>query len=115
MGLPMDSATRLYVTTLALASALLAQPSPAPADGDAPCSPEPSGVPEGSSVPDMDAEGFMPLFNGRDFTGWWQNCGTSHSTLLPDSGAIFRVDTAMRALYTTQRGSASGGVLMSRN
>jgi hypothetical protein len=64
-------------------------------------------------VAQHDADGFLSIFNGRDFTGWWQNCRTSHSSANRTSGAIFRVDTVREAIYATQRGNA-GGILSTK-
>src|SRR6185369_8549625 len=61
-----------------------------------------------------DSEGFHSLFNGSDFSGWWQNCRTPHSQG-NTSGGIFRVDTGRKAIYSTQRGSGAGGVLMTKS
>lgn len=89
-----------------------AQPSPAPTSGDAPCEDPPrEAIQPDSSQPD--SEGFHSLFNGSDFGGWWQNCRTHHSQG-NRSGAVFRVDPARKAIYSTQRGSGAGGVLMTK-
>ena len=49
-----------------------------------------------------DANGFFSLFNGKDFTGWWNNCFSSHSTN-KNLGAIFIVDTTHKSLYFMNR------------
>lgn len=91
---------------------LSAQPMPAPATGDAVCEAPPSdSAPPGLAAPD--SEGFRPLFNGSDFAGWWLDCGTRQSQAGPD-GPVFRVDRERKALYSAQRGSGIGGVLMTR-
>jgi hypothetical protein len=89
-----------------------AQPTPAPTSGDAPCEEWPREAVE----PDLshpDAEGFHSLFNGVDFSGWWLNCRSSHTSGADTGGPIFRVDPDRKAIYSTQRGLA-GGVLMTR-
>jgi len=56
-----------------------------------------------------DANGFYPIFNGKDFTGWWQNCISTHSTD-KTNGAIWRVDSVRKAIYAMSR-NGSGGLL----
>jgi hypothetical protein len=83
----------------------------APTTGDLPCSsagPE-SDTPTG--LPDID--GYVSVFNGTDFKGWWHDCQSSYSSTDPANGAIFRVDPSIKAIYSTQRGTNTGGLLMS--
>jgi hypothetical protein len=91
-----------------------AQPDNPPIAGDAPCLEAEAMNPSDTVASGIDAEGYYSLFNGRDFTGWWQSCRTMHSSGSAE-GAIFRVDTLRKAIYSTQRGSgpaAVGGILM---
>lgn len=98
---------------LALTSApARAQPSPAPASGDALCEAPPTSGFE-PDLPAPDSAGFRPLFNGTDFTGWWLDCGTAQSQG-SSMGPIFRVDKERQAIYSSERGSGVGGVLMTR-
>ncbi len=60
-------------------------------------------------VTTSDENGFYSIFNGKDFTGWWQNCISSHSTD-KSNGAIWRVDSVRKAIYAMSR-SGSGGLL----
>jgi hypothetical protein len=101
------------LAVLAFAAAPVpAQPAPAPASGEAVCEGPPSdSAPPGLSAPD--SEGFRPLFNGIDFTGWWLDCGTRQSQA-GSGGPIFRVDRDRKAIYSTQRGTQIGGALMTR-
>ena len=58
-----------------------------------------------SSAPD--ANGFLSIFDGQSFKGWWQNCLSSHSSD-KTNGAIFRVDSAHHALYAMSRNGIGG-------
>ncbi|MDB5105402.1 MAG: hypothetical protein JWP91_3091 [Fibrobacteres bacterium] len=92
------------------------QPDNPPKSGDASCQEETAFDPKDTVAADPDAEGYYPLFNGKDFTGLWQSCLTRHSLGSVD-GAIFRVDTLRKAIYSMQRDSgktATGGVLMTK-
>jgi hypothetical protein len=96
------------------ATATLAQPTPAPTTGDAVCAAEPGAGSTDTVASQLDADGFYSLFNGKDFTGWWNSCLTGHSDADKAHGAIFRVDAAKAAIYSTQRGTNVGGVLMTK-
>lgn len=101
----------IFVPPLLAITVAMAQPEGIPGSGDAPCAevPDSSAMRAGMGFPD--AEGFYPLFNGTDLTGWWQNCSTRHSHESRE-GAIFRVNPGERALYSAQRFDSIGGVLM---
>jgi hypothetical protein len=90
------------------------QPTPAPTTADAACGSVPAANPSDTVVSTPNSEGFYSLFNGKDFTGWWQSCNTGHSSSDPAKGAIFRVDAERKAIYTTQRGTNVGGILMTK-
>jgi len=62
-----------------------------------------------TAISTPDENGFHTIFNGVDFKGWWQNCLSSHSSN-KTSGAIWRVDSAHKAIYAMSR-SGSGGLL----
>jgi hypothetical protein len=92
---------------------LWAQPTPAPTTGDAPCAAEPSGAAASDTVVSAaDDSGFYSMFDGASFKGWWQSCQTGHSNG-STQGAIFRIDAAQKAIYSTQRNGNIGGILMS--
>lgn len=103
-------ARSLVVAVALAAGSALAQPNP-PTTSDAPCASEPTTEETVSNT--LDSEGYFSLFNGTDFTGWWQSCQTNHSSTNRTLGAVFRVDPALKAIYSTQRGS-SGGILMTK-
>ena len=89
-----------------------AQPTPAPTTADLPCKEE-AAVKETDVVnAAADADGFYSLFNGS-FKGWFQSCKTGHS-VGSNLGAIFRVGNVggKPAIYSTQRGTSIGGVMM---
>ena len=94
------------------AISLWAQPTPAPAAGDAPCAAEPTGAAANDTVVAVpDDSGFINMFDGTSFKGWWQSCQTGHSNG-STQGAIFRVDPTLHAIYSTQRNGNIGGILM---
>jgi hypothetical protein len=114
------SETKKTARTLALAGALAgfsaltawAQPTPAPTTGDLACKEEAAVNPNDIVPPVADADGFYSLFNGS-FKGWFQSCKTAHS-VGTTNGAIFRIGNSggKPAIYTTQRGTSTGGVMM---
>ena len=55
-----------------------------------------------------DASGFYPVFNGKNFTGFWQNCLSSHSSGNRTSGGIWRVDSVRKAIYAMSRNQVGG-------
>jgi hypothetical protein len=65
-----------------------------------------------ASIPD--SNGFRAVFNGKDFTGWWQNCRSTH-TSNKTWGGIFRVDSVRKAIYVMQRNGTFGGTSISQN
>jgi len=50
-----------------------------------------------------DSNGFYTIFNGKDFTGWWNLCLSTHSSNNRVLGAQFIVDTNQKAIYAMQR------------
>jgi hypothetical protein len=113
---------RLLLTSLfalpLTAGLLHAQPTPAPAGGDLLCGAGGASPVDTSAAARLDtlastpdAEGFFSLFDGTSFKGWWQNCRSSHSSSDRTNGAIWRIDTARKAIYSTQRGTNTGGLL----
>ncbi len=102
----------LFSAISVFAVTAFAQPN-APTTPDAPCGdvPAASGFDTVSAAPTKD--GFYQVFNGTDFTGWWQSCRTGHSSSNTQQGGVFRVDPNLKAIYTTQRGTA-GGILMTK-
>jgi hypothetical protein len=89
-----------------------AQPTPAPTTGDLACKEEADVVGTDTVVSAIDGDGYASLFDGT-FKGWFQSCKTGHSKGNAQ-GAIFRIGTAdgKPAVYTTQRGSTIGGIMM---
>jgi hypothetical protein len=55
-----------------------------------------------------DANGFYSIFNGKDFTGWFQNCRSTHSSGDRTNGGIFRVDSVRGAIYAMSRNQVGG-------
>lgn len=53
--------------------------------------------------------GFVSLFNGKDLTGWWENCNTH--TLDKVKGGVWIVDPAQGVLYSREEGP-NGGILV---
>lgn len=99
--------------TCLTALAAWSQPTPAPTTGDLPCKEEADVNP--NDVPDAtpDANGWYSMFNGTSFKGWFQSCKTGHSGG-SNQGAIFRVANVdgKGAIYSTQRGTSTGGIMM---
>jgi hypothetical protein len=89
-----------------------AQPTPAPTTGDLACKELADVVGSDTVVSVPDADGYFSLFDGT-FKGWFQSCKTGHSNG-STVGAIFRIGQAdgKPAIYTTQRGSNTGGLMM---
>ena len=110
------SKTVLGATLAVVLSAVSAwsQPTPAPTAGDLPCKEENQISPTDTvnSGGGVDADGYFPLFDGT-FKGWFQSCKTFHSGG-SNQGAIFRIGQSegKPAIYTTQRGSGTGGIMM---
>ncbi len=104
-----------------MAGLAAAQPTPAPTTGDLLCSPGGASPQDTSAAAQVDtvvsapdADGFRSIFDGQSFKGWWQNCRSSHSSSDRVNGAIWRVDPQRQAIYSTQRGSSTGGLLSSK-
>lgn len=77
-----------------------------------PCGNEPPAntQPEFFSEPDL--EGYRSIFNGKDFSGWWNSCKTSHSS--GNNGAFWRVSTDHNAIWSNQGTNAGGSILMTK-
>lgn len=90
-----------------------AQPTPAPTTGDLACKEEADVVGTDTIVTTPDNEGYLSLFDGT-FKGWFQSCKTGHTQNAAQGGGIFRIGQAdgKPAVYTTQRGSGNGGIMM---
>ena len=113
----MKTTARIPISIFAILTAcgsIRAQPTPAPTSGDIPCSSDISAAAQRDTLAAQpDSDGFISLFDGRTFKGWWQNCMTSHSASDRVRGAVFRVDTARRAIYSASRnGNTTGGILL---
>jgi Domain of Unknown Function (DUF1080) len=94
-------------------SAAFGEPTPIPTTGDAACAQAPTGTATDTVVSAMDSEGYYSLFNGTDLTGWFHSCQTSHSGGSAQGG-IFRVSPENQAIYLMQRGTSTGGILMTK-
>jgi hypothetical protein len=114
MSLIKNAVKSLVLVGTVSALSVWAQPTPAPTTGDAPCADEPSSASTDTVVSTVDADGYYSLFDGT-FKGWFHSCKTSHSNG-SNSGAIFRIGQAdaKPAIYSTQRGSNTGGLLMTK-
>ncbi len=55
-----------------------------------------------------DSNGFISIFDGNSFKGWWQNCLSSHSSSDRTRGAIWRVDSTHHAIYAMSRNGVGG-------
>ena len=105
------------VNTALVAGALAALPILAqsqPAKPNTPeylCSPTPT-ADEVASIA-VDSEGYTPLFDGASWKGLWQDCQSSHSNDKVN-GAIWMISPTEKAIYSTQRGSQTGGLLLTK-
>ena len=115
----MNAKTRIFTALAFLILGRVAegqQIPPAPNTPDLTCAQSPPTPSEqGDTVVSMpDADGFYSLFNGRNFTGWWHNCNTEQSPGgRSEGGAIFRVDSVRKAIYSNARNN-QGGVVMTK-
>jgi len=89
MNKPTSSQNRHFVRAALVAAFVAglatAQPTPAPTGGDLLCSPGGATPADTSAAAQLDtvvsardADGFLNLFDGKSFKGWWQNCRSSH-------------------------------------
>lgn len=87
----------------------LAQPVPAPTTPDKLCSVDTSATLQADTVvASPDSNGFVSIFDGKTFKGWWQNCLSTHSGGDRSNGAIWRVDTVRHAIYAMSRNGVGG-------
>jgi hypothetical protein len=118
---------RIFVKTtprLALLSVLWAffapagaQPRAALTGANAVCASGPTlagGVPDTLSPAEAapDDSGFVRLFNGKNLKGWWEGCGSSHSSADNVNGGIWLVDSVNGLLFANQNANGAGSVLM---
>ncbi len=61
-----------------------------------------------------DAEGFLPLFNGVDFKGWWESCESDHSGPDKTYGGTWLVHAGEKAIYSQQNANGAGSILMTK-
>jgi len=59
-----------------------------------------------------DDSGFVKIFNGKNLKGWWEGCGSSHSSADKTYGGIWLVDSANGLLFANQNGNGAGSILM---
>jgi hypothetical protein len=100
-------AKALALATVA-AGAAFAQPTPPPAPYIACGTEPPPGPVTDTVVAQRQPDGFISIFNGTDFTGWWQSCVTQHK-----GPAKWKVVPEEKGIFSTQDGS-NGGVLMTK-
>lgn len=87
-------------------------PPAIPTTADAPCQDKP-GTDDVSVALDS---GFVSIFNGVDFKGWWNNChGEDANHLNSSGGGIYKVDPVAKAMYTQQRATGPGGSALCTN
>ncbi len=97
---------------LLFSSIVFAQPAAPPTTPDLPCQDKP-----GTEEVNISADsGFTTIFNGKDFTGWWNNCnGEDADFSNAGKGGIYKVDPAIHAFYTQQRSIMPGGSAICTN
>jgi hypothetical protein len=100
------------VCTIAFAgvAAFAAQPVISIPVVNAPCQDGPKmvgGKPDTVATP-LDS-GFISLFNGKDLTGWWEDCAT-HTTD-KNVGGVWIVDPSQQTLYSREEGQ-NGDILV---
>ena len=59
-----------------------------------------------------DDSGFVPLFNGKNLKGWWEGCGSTHSSNDKTYGGIWLVDSVNGLLFSNQNSNGAGSMLM---
>lgn len=91
------------VLVLTGAAAYAAQPQPmVPVKNDAcPTGPIMKGGKPDTVEAAPDAEGFVSLFNGTDFKGWWEDCQTTHSGT-STTGAVWLVDSIQHLIFSRE-------------
>lgn len=98
------------VIVLVGSAALAQQPQPSIPVVNHPCQ---DGPKMNGTVPDTVAtrldSGFVSLFNGKDLTGWWENC-TPHTSDKVNGGVWF-VDPSQGILYSREEGP-NGDILV---
>ncbi len=107
--------TTLFFTGLSLAGIALADQQPAisiPVVNN-PCNDGPkmvAGKPD-TVASQVDDSGFVSIFNGKDMTGWWEDCQTGHTTH-KDVGAVWLVDPSQKSIYSQETAGGDGGILV---
>jgi hypothetical protein len=106
-------ASTLALVLAALPSPVGAQPTLGVASVNGPCASGPTTLPGGA--PDTldlpaDAQGFVPMFDGKSMKGWWEGCGGSHATDKANGG-IWIADSTNQAIYSMQAANGSGSIL----
>src|SRR3954452_11263716 len=100
------------IAMLAGAEIFAQSPPPEPTTPELPCQDAPGTEDAGVK---MDS-GFVSLFDGTSFKGWWQNCAgedTYHDK--NKGGAILKVDPVNHAIFTMQRVSGRVGGMLTTN
>lgn len=111
-NMKINSPTQLAII---LGSAVLAfgqQPAPTVPMTNTPCDQAPKmsgGKPIVASTA-TDQENFTSLFNGKDLTGWWENC-SRHAGNDATNGGLWVADPTQGILYSQQAAGGPGGML----
>jgi hypothetical protein len=84
-----------------------AQPA-APTGSELPCQAA-AGTDEVAIAADS---GFVKIFDGTSFKGWWHNCQSEDAGPNREAGGIWKVDPAEQAMYSMQRDDGSGSMLV---
>jgi hypothetical protein len=101
-------------TAVAIAACMqifAANPPAVPSGANLPCQDKPGT--DSVSIP-MDS-GFVGIFNGTDFKGWWNDCHGEDANHSNSQGGIYKVDPVAKAMYTQQAPSGAGGGALATN
>lgn len=88
------------------------QPAPTVPMVNTPCDQAPKKGADGKPIvasTAVDAEGFTSLFNGKDLTGWWENC-SRHAGADNTNGGFWVADPNQGILYSQQATNGAGGM-----
>jgi hypothetical protein len=102
----------LFMLAVLMALPTQAQPNLGVPSVNGPCASGPTlvgGSPD-TVVALPDAQGFMPMFDGKSMKGWWEGCGGSHATDKVNGG-VWIADSTNQAIYSMQAANGSGSIL----
>lgn len=111
------SAVVSLVSLMVLAGVAAAQPQAPLTGANTPCNAGPilvNGAPDTLTRAEAppDDSGFVKLFNGKNLKGWWEGCGSSHSSADAVNGGTWLVDSVTGVLFSNQNSNGAGSVLM---